>query len=191
MILRNCIICQTCEQELIIRVFMGNDSYQQHDFSCKNCEEPIGLGLYIDRKKMTHEFDFYENCELSEKANIHEGIIVNLVPYGLVPQDSKQFEFFAVPPDEFFRIAEYNKKIKPILVERPVNNRFFLGHNHIDIHQTLGGLDNTVDLWKVIQKAWSLTNNKHILVKKILQKYNPDYFNGSFVFNEVLFSMKF
>ena len=110
MVIREFIKCLTCDFISTIRVSVGHNSYQRHDFSCEGCEEPIGIGMNIDFKRPSTELEFCENCE---RADV-EGSIVNLDPHFVIPEAELSEDLHFAWMGEVGHIRN-NSEIKPIL----------------------------------------------------------------------------
>lgn len=178
MIVRDMIRCKTCDHVSTVRISVGHDNYQRHDFACVSCEEPIGLGMYVDFKKVSTKLDFCENCEQADE----EGTIVNLNPHFLMSEtDQGQDQNFSWMSQSHYIMG--NSSIPPILVPRP----HLKGIKFRDTYEELGGIYCTSELWSTIKKGWSLTNNhKQALAQKVLKKYKPSHFKGPFTLHAVL-----
>jgi len=189
MVIRDFIQCMTCDQVHTVRVSVGHNSIQRHDFSCFECHEPIGIAMNVDLDKITAEIVCYEN---SEKSNV-EGVIINLNPHFMIDQDATNDDLSF--PWMFQAQALMANDIKPILLQ---DNRMaeeieslvglkFGGSNFGDIYEQLGGLSRITDYWALVKKAWSLTNNKkNGLADRVLKKYDAPAFSGNKRFNIVV-----
>lgn len=179
----------TCDTAHTVRVSVGHNSIQRHDFSCTECHEPIGIAMNVDLDKITAEIVCYEN---SKKTDV-EGEIINLNPHFMIAQNDTNNEHSF--PWMFQAQGLMSNDIEPILLR---DNRAaekleaLIGHkiggsNFGDIYEQLGGLSRVTDYWALVKKAWSLTNNKkNVLADRVLKKYDAPAFSGNKNFNTVL-----
>jgi len=179
----------TCDKVHTVRVSVGHNSVQRHDFSCFECHEPIGLAMNVDMDKVTADIVCYENCEKSNS----EGVIINLNPHFMIDE-------YAVNDEQNFSWMQQCQvlmasDIKPILLQdnRMVEEIESLtgfrldGSKFGDVYEQLGGLNRVTDYWALVKKAWSLTSNrKNGLADRVLKKYDAPAFSGSKRFNNVV-----
>ncbi len=189
MVIRDYIKCMTCDTAHTVRVSVGHNTIQRHDFSCVECHEPIGIAMNVDLDKVEAEIVCYENCE---KSNI-EGTVINIDPHFMVDEDlvNEELTFPWMNQAQSLMAGE----IPPILLQddRAARNiealtDFKIPGNGIgDIYEQLGGLTRVTEYWDIVKKAWSLTNkNKTNLAEKVLKKYDPPQFIGKKRFNLVV-----
>jgi hypothetical protein len=168
--IRKSIKCLTCDQIATLRISVGHNSFQRHDFKCEGCEEPIGVGLHVDFKQAAAEVELCENCQKSDE----EGDIVNLDPHFVMPESMTKEDMSFSWMSESNYIGSYNNDIEPILTMGNARPR-----QYVDIYERLGGLNRTNDIWAVVKKAWSLHNNrKNSLSEMVLRKYDAPGFTG-------------
>lgn len=169
LVIRDSLKCLTCDHISTVRVSVGHNSFQRHDFACEGCGEPIGLGMHVNFQDTTTSMEYCENCE---KA-FEEGTIVNLNPHFLIPESSVNQDLHFSWMHQVFHIQE-NNSIKPILIKDNSKPKFLQ-----DIYEELGGLSMANELWGIVKKSWSLHNNKKSsLAERILKKYNAPAFKG-------------
>ena len=177
MVIREFIKCLTCDFISTIRVSVGHNSYQRHDFSCEGCEEPIGVGMNIDFKKPSAELEFCENCERADE----EGSIVNLDPHFVIPEADLSEDLNFAWMGQVGHIRN-NSEIKPILKKDTTKPPFF-----IDTYIELGGIMKTTEVWSTVKKAWSLHSKKKTsLAERVLKKYDLPGFSGRKSFDSVI-----
>jgi len=159
MVFRYYISCLTCGTPHTLRISVGHNSYQDHSFSCANCDEGIRIRLEVNFEAITTELKYLENCQLGDK----EGVIVNLNPEFPVPQDQLHqdgiFPWLNFVHDHFS-------------LNDDSDARQVFEKSMVDVHMALGGVFNILEGWECLKKAWSLANNgKEELARKHLEKY--------------------
>lgn len=156
MVIRHYINCLTCNTPHTLRVSVGHNPYQEHTFSCTNCNEEITVGLNVDFQNTQVDFKYVNNCESGDK----EGIIVNLHPDFAIPADQ-------VHVDRVFPwLADVHQVAGVFLQNNPDVGRIF------DLRSALWGRRSPFEEWEILRKAWSLSKNgKDDLAKKKLAEY--------------------
>lgn len=179
MVLRGLLECLTCSANITVRVSVGHNPYQKHDFLCPDCEEPIGLGgVKVDLANASSEFDYYENCEEGSA----EGTIINLNPHFVIPEDEASQDLIFSWMFLLEHIKTYSE-VMPKAVHKEAENPLFAK----DVYHSLGGLTHITEHWKLIKKGWSLkNNNKNTLSNRYFNKYKPPSFKGRKVFKSVI-----
>src|SRR5215469_14484863 len=76
MIIRETLACETCGHVHTVRIGMGQEEYQTHQFVCRGCKLPIRVGLKVDYVNISAEIVFEENAIQARRDDV--GIIVNL-----------------------------------------------------------------------------------------------------------------
>lgn len=184
MINRGYLKCLTCDFVTTVRVSVGHNSYQRHDFSCPECEEPIGLGMKVDYENITTEFDFLENCEEA----FEEGQIVNLNPHFVVPDSctNSDLSFSWMGQKSYI---EKSSQVRAVLIKDENESPLY---NFNDVYEHLGGLTHCITWWEFIKKGWSLNNNnKSSLSARHLKKYNPPGFKKTKNLSNVLIDFSY
>lgn len=136
MISRIYVQCLTCSKPITARIQVGHEIEQPMTFSCPHCGTDISLTLILDSPPRVN-IRWDNNC----KAGVEEGAVINLGVGFTIPKDR-------LHEDMYFPSFDLPKPI--ISVTRPPGQ---LGPEFRDIFVDLGGLPNTSDYWKIIQKA--------------------------------------
>lgn len=102
MIVRYCISCVTCGCHHTLRINVGRNPYQEHNFGCWHCGEPIKIGMKVDYKNLSTQQLPVLNCVPSDE----EGVIVNLHPELMVPGDLQGKDFVFPSLHEMSRIRQ-------------------------------------------------------------------------------------
>lgn len=85
MICRSSIKCETCGQNTIVRIGMGQGKRQEHSAPCPNCKESMRFGLNVDYEKYNWEVFCLDNCTMSVEEAGDPAIYVDanfIVPAG-------------------------------------------------------------------------------------------------------------
>ena len=102
MIVRCYFSCETCGHHHTLRISVGANAYQQHNFACRHCGESIVVGMNVDYENLSTQPVPVRNCVPSDQ----EGSIVTLNPEMVIP-DELQGKDFAFPfLHEMSRIRE-------------------------------------------------------------------------------------
>lgn len=83
MIIRSYFKCKTCDHSHTLRISVGHDNYQEHQFHCRGCGEPITVGMNVDYEKISAYPVAVSNCTESDE----EGSVVNLSPLFVIPDE--------------------------------------------------------------------------------------------------------
>jgi hypothetical protein len=165
---RNFISCLTCDHISTVRISVGHNPIQRHDFACAGCEEPIGLSLHLDYKNRDLRLEF---CENSAQA-YEEGTIINLDPHFLIKESEVNKDHSFSWMQEALGIM--SSSIDTAIIKKP-SQQFKM----IDTYEQLGGMPGITEFWKSLKKGWSLQNKKKTeLASKVLKKYDPKGFTG-------------
>lgn len=160
--------CLTCDHVTTVRVSVGHNPIQRHDFACSSCEEPIGLIMHVDYHNFATELEFCENSELA----FEEGNVVNLDPHFLIPEPDLNMDRNFSWMDEAQYIMANNPQAA-ILPNPGKNGKI------TDVYEQLGGLPGTTKYWSSLKKSWSLhSKNKTALARKVIKKYDPRGFDN-------------
>ena len=155
--------CLTCDHIHTIRVSVGHNPIQRHDFACASCEEPIGLIMHVDYHIFSTEIEFCENCDLA----LEEGSIVNLDPHFLIHES----DLDADRNFGWMQEAQYIMAANPEVAILPTAPN---SQAMVDTYEQLGGLPGIYKYWNTLKKAWSLRENKkNALAAKVIKKYDP------------------
>ncbi|MBL0672137.1 hypothetical protein JD504_15370 [Aeromonas hydrophila] len=77
MVIREFIVCSTCENSYTLRIGVGFDPIQRHFFDCIHCYQTIGIELNASQPPNAYVRTF-ENCSIKHETN--DGIVMNLHP---------------------------------------------------------------------------------------------------------------
>ena len=100
MIVRCHFSCATCGHHHTLRIYVGANPYQNHNFFCRHCGERMEVGMNVDYKNLSTQSVPLSNCVTSDR----EGAIVTLHPEMVIPDDLQGKDFAFPFLHEMFRI---------------------------------------------------------------------------------------
>lgn len=149
MIVRYALKCETCGKPHTLRIGMGHDASQTHNFACRKCSEKIVLRMDLDHEKLGWSVVCVENCEPADE--VADAPIVymdaNLVISPDEQGEDRTFPRFAHM--DAMREAAARLKPSPLAEPVPLTNR-----NHRPYRPPDYGAE-----WVLLRKAWSLARN--------------------------------
>lgn len=116
MIVRCYFSCATCGHHHTLRIYVGANKYQEHTFACRNCDEPIEVGMNVDYQNVATQPVPIANCVLSDQ----EGSIVTLHPEMVVPDDLQGKDFAFPYLHEISRIRQEDPTFDEDMVKSSV-----------------------------------------------------------------------
>ena len=145
---------------------MGQGTYQEHEFSCRNCQEPMKVGMKVDYTNISTETLALENAEHCEEVG--PAPIVNVdanftVPNNMIDEDVA-----------FHRIFQMQELVTKAKERGPVPS--------VPIKKLLAGerpyrRPDYEDEWKHLRKAISLhRNGKEKLSQRKISEATKEYY---------------
>ena len=154
---------------------MGHSPVQKHTFSCGSCGEEMSIEVIQKPDIASAEIHCVSNCEESAE----EGLIVNLHPDFLIPEDQLHVDGVFPWLGQVQDLAERQMELGATMPQFSSFEEFRRFALEI---QTLQ------ECWTIIKKAWSLSSNgKHDLAKTVLEKYKLNDTGSSPELQEALF----
>lgn len=166
MIIRGYLNCGECGHPHTVRIGMGQEAQQRHQFACRSCHEPIAVGLDVDYTSISCEVVYGPNAV--EAGPSSEGDVVNLDANFLIP-DEEQGQDFAFP----------RLKQGAAMVQKWVEDRRAKGLP--DFPDVAGSGAKRPDFaaeWSALRAAWSLwRNGKSDLSIQRVKKASEEYYS--------------
>jgi hypothetical protein len=161
LIIRNSVACKTCGYIHTVRVYLGVNPTQIHNFNCLGCNEEISISLDLDLQNISAEFNFLENSEPAEQ----EGSVINLDPAFPINKDLLNVDGFSTRIRQVHALAERQRELLGHSVSMPLEKaRNILEY---DIKEE----------WKNLKKCWSLSKNgRDKLAKREIEEANEKYY---------------
>lgn len=162
MIIRETLACETCRHVHTVRIGMGQEEYQTHQFVCRGCKLPIRFGLKVDYITISTEIVFEENATRAGRDDV--GTIVNLDANFLIPESEQGKDM------SFARLEQYHQ----LVIERLAK---LGGISEDDLHHMAGqtGRPDYAAEWRLLRQTWVLFRNKQEkLVAKRIAEANRD-----------------
>ena len=154
MIVRIAIKCDTCDQPHTLRIGLGQENTQAHQFNCRNCSEKISVSIDLDYARAGTRFRSVENCiEIEEVPGAY---IVNLEADFLVPESEQGKDF------SFFRLQQFHEITK----RRELALRFAGKQLRFVADAKELTRPDYAGEFKELKKAWSLARNGHHKLSK-------------------------
>lgn len=162
MIYRINIQCETCKNNITLRISIGHELNQDHVISCPKCKENINIGLTMDPKTFSIRINKLENAKLTqENSNAN---IINVSPNFPIMKELCDKDYISSDMIEIMKLLKANSVLKDIQEQFP---------NGVAVDMTLlaGRKDDILSRWKKVKTCWSLYNNNQ---KELLEKHIPN-----------------
>ena len=155
--------CETCGQDITLRVSIGHENSQEHVITCPNCSEEIVLELELFPEINKINISKLENAKFMnhESAN---SIIVNISPNFPISNDMLHKDYVAPDMMELIKLLENNGTINNI-------KQIFPSGSAVDMTLMAGKKYNMTSQWEKIKKCWSLYKNNK---QELLERYIPN-----------------
>lgn len=162
MIIREYIACETCEHLHTVRIGLGDEKYQTHNFPCSGCGENITIALEIGTGLILKE---------NAVQGMEEGTVVNL--------DSL---FLANPANTGVdHVKQRVEQTRELFIAKKAYHDQMHGEGSFEkmlLSQTPNQLVSILDEWQVLKRCWSLhKNKKYELVKAQVSQANKQIYN--------------
>lgn len=168
MIVRYCISCDTCGHHHTLRINVGGNPYQEHNFGCRHCGEPIKIGMNVDYENLSTQPVPVSNCVPSDQ----EGEIVTLHPELMVPDDLQGRDFAFPSLHEMFRIRQEDPTFNADIVNTsPSVEETLTGWERGD--RTPPGVAHD---WEFAKRVWSLfLRGEHDVYSNYIKREHANY----------------
>lgn len=155
MVVSGYIECAACHHRYLARIGMGSETYQVHNFDCRNCTLPITIGL----RKVAHggRIEGEENARILQGASA-EATVMNL-------HASFSFDAATIHDRYAFPSILFTQKILPFVRQTP--------NSKVQDLALLFEVPNSRQLWGVVRNA--LTLAKHDANDRKLVRLMEDY----------------
>lgn len=158
--------CETCDQNLILRIAIGHEKKQQHVITCPKCSEEITISLDLSKPPQVKIDELLNAIRAPETS---DGIIMNLSPSLPISNDMLNKDFVAPDMLEMMKILEENGTMEKL---KKIPNP-----QMVDMTLATGKKDNILTQWKSVKKCWSLyKNDKEVLLERFIPN-NDDFKN--------------
>lgn len=159
MVIRYLCRCLTCGHAHTLRIAMGFSPVQRHSFSCGGCGEEMSIEVTQKPEIANADIRCVSNCE----ENDEEGLIINLHPDYLIPEDQLHVDMAFPWLEQVLNVAERQMELGATMPKFSSFDEF--RHFALEI-QTIQ------ERWDIIKKVWSLSrNSQHDLARTILENY--------------------
>lgn len=162
MIYRINIQCETCKNNITLRISIGHELNQDHVISCPKCKENINIGLTMDPKTFSIRINKLENAKLTqENSNAN---IINVSPNFPIMKELCDKDYISSDMIEIMKLLKANSVLKDIQEQFPNGVA-------VDMILLAGRKDDILSRWKKVKTCWSLYNNNQ---KELLEKHIPN-----------------
>jgi len=157
MIVREYIVCDTCEHPHMARIQVGHGGRQEHSFLCFNCKEPIRLAMDVDNENVTTSVHLISNCTRGGSPNATP---IYLSPDFVADENKIHDQFYFGSFDFFNSImasGQFEKAVSRLGDSKP---------------------KNISDSWAKLKKIWRLENARQYSISAPLKKNFAEEFNA-------------
>jgi hypothetical protein len=163
MIITSYLCCKTCGEKYFLRVGVGLEKYQVHNYDCKSCSLPISIAIRVleppnARFEGVEKVIFIDKTVTSINHSEEDGIIINLHP------------FFAFDQEEI-----HNRFAFPsmLYVSKIMKHLRWLPHSRFQDIERQFNIPNANNLWIIIKNLLLLKNNngKAKIINKLIKQY--------------------
>lgn len=167
MIIRGCLNCGECGHPHIVRIGMGHEEQQRHQFACRSCYEPITVGLNVDYTNISAEIFYGTNAVAAPRSE--EGDVVNLDANFLIPDEQQGKELV------FPRLEQ-----GAAMIQKWISDRVAKGLPEIpDVDGRAAKRPDFSAEWNDLRAAWSLwRNGKNDLSAQRIEKASATNYIG-------------
>lgn len=159
MIVRGYLNCGECGHPHIVRIGMGQEAQQRHQFSCRSCHEPIAVGLDVDYANISSKIVYGANAVAA--SALTDGDVVNLDANFLIPDEDQGKELV------FPRLEQGAAMIEKWMVDRQAKGLPAIP----EIDESPYKRPDFAAEWNDLRAAWSLwRNGKDDLSTKRVEK---------------------
>lgn len=165
MIVRGYLNCGECGHPHIVRIGMGHEEQQRHQFACRSCHEPITVGLDVDYANISSEIIYGSNAV--EAAPRAEGEVVNLDANFLIPDEDQGKELV------FPRLEQGARMIQKWMADRRAKGLPAIP----DVDEIVKKRPDFAAEWNDLRAAWSLwrNGNDSLSIKRVKKASAANY----------------
>ena len=156
MIVRYAVKCETCGQPHTVRIGMGHDETQTHQFLCRGCSEEIVLRMKLNHAQLSWEVKCVENCSAVDE--VAGAPIVNVDAIFPIPPELQGldtvFPRFAYSHDMYEAAKRAGSVVDASALPADALNR-----------RPYRPPDYAAE-WRLLSTAWSLAQNGNVALSE-------------------------
>lgn len=151
MIVRYALKCETCGKPHTVRIGMGHDASQTHNFPCRECGEEIVLCMNLNHEQLSWQVECVENCEEIDEVAGAPIVYVDAV-FAISPDQQGEDRIFPrFAHMDAMRKAAERARPSPLADPVPPSDQ---NRNRRPYRPPDYGAE-----WALLRKAWSLARN--------------------------------